>query len=295
MSRSLKLMLIGLLASLAVFWVVLQMPRFGTLLLLLPAIYIYLGFSLPTKLGYVIGSTFFAIVSILVNHPLAMMIGLFGGLIPVAMTLVARRDYLEDAVLKTVVIVYGGLLASQYYLLQVYRIDLYQVYLEGLRVMITQWNASGVSTTGIFNSLSDSYLSMVFILATAFSLGLFGLASFLRHLKLIDWQNQPFYFFKFKGLNFLQFGAIMLAIYLLSSAEAPYRIVGQNGMQFIMVLFAIQGLSVAYFYLKKRQINRVVSVFLLGLTLVLPMMNTFISLLGFSDSLFDFRKLEAMK
>lgn len=295
MSNTLKFILTGLVASLAVFLLVMEVPSLAVLLLLIPGLYIWLGFSLPQNLGYLIGSLFFVLTSLLVVHPFGMMIGLFGGLIPVAMTLVAKRDYLEDAFVKTVVMGYAGLLASQYYVLKMYEVDIYQVYLDGLRRLISQWQAGGVETTGIFNSLSNSYLSVVFIMATALAIFLFGVASMLRSMKLIDWQVQPFYTFKFKALNILQFAVVMISIYLLSSLDAPYQVVGQNGMQFIMILFAIQGLSVAYFFLKKRRINRIVSVFLLGMTLILPMMNTMISLLGFSDSLFDFRKLEVMK
>lgn len=295
MSKTYKLILTALVASFAVFLLVMQVPRFGVLLLLIPGIYIWLGFSLPTQVAYVVGSLFFIATTLLVVHPLGMMIGLFGALIPIMMTLVAKHDYLEDIITKTVVMGYVGLLATQYYLLKIYKIDLYELYLGSLRTLITQWQTTGVDTTGTFNSLSNSYLSFLFILATALALGLYAIANFLRKLNLIRWQVQPFYTFKFKGLNWLQFGIVLVLFYLLRVLDPPYQVVGENGIQFVMVLFAIQGLSVASFYLKKRNVSRFVSLFILGFTLMMPLLNTMISLLGFSDSLFDFRKLEVMK
>ena len=295
MSKTYKLILTTLVASFAVFLLVMQVPRFGILLLLIPGIYIWLGFSLPTQVSYVVGSVFFIGTTLLVVHPLGMMIGLFGALIPIMMTLVAKRDYLEDIITKTVVMGYVGLLATQYYLLKIYQIDLYELYLGSLRTLITQWQATGIDTTGTFNSLSNSYLSFLFILATAMALGLYAIANFLRKLNLIRWQVQPFYTFKFRGLNWLQFGIVLLLFYLLRVLDPPYQVVGENGIQFVMVLFAIQGLSVASFYLKTRNVSRFVSMIILGFTLIMPLLNTMISLLGFSDSLFDFRKLEVMK
>lgn len=295
MSKSYKLILTALVASIAVFLLVMQVPRFGILLLIIPGIYIWLGFSIPTQVSYLVGSLFFIATTLLVVHPLGMMIGLFGALIPIMMTLVAKRDYLEDIITKTVVMGYAGLLATQYYLLKIYEIDLYKLYLGSLQTLIRQWQATGIDTTGTFNSLSNSYLSFLFILATGIALGLYAIANFLRKLNLISWQVQPFYTFKFRGLNWLQFGIVLLLFYLLRVLDPPYQVVGENGIQFLMILFAIQGLSVASFYLKKRNISGIVSIFILGFTLIMPLFNTMISLLGFSDSLFDFRKLEVMK
>lgn len=285
----------GLLITQAVFWLVMLLPQFVVFLLLIPAVYIWLGFHLPGKLAYLAGSAFFIITTLAMNHPAAMMIGLFGGLIPIAMTLVARRDYLEDALVKTVILAYGGLLASHYFFGEMYGIDFFVAYQAGLRLAIAQMATTGADISGLFTSLSESYLSVLFMLATGYAIGLFIIAAALKYFKLIDWAVQPFYTFRFKGLSFIQFGLIMLAIFFLSSLELPFRLVGQNGWRFMMTLFSIQGISVAYFYLKRRKVSSVLSWILLSFSLIMPLVNSLISLLGFSDSLFDFRKLEALK
>lgn len=295
MSTALKQMGIGLIASLAIFLLVMQMPQFGVFLLLIPALYIWLGFTMEPNPAYAVGSVFLVLTTLLVDHPLGMMIGLFGGLIPIAMTIVAKRDYLEDALVKTVIMTYAGLMATHYFMQQMFSIDLFVIYRQALKLFIDQLKQTGADTSGLFNTMSDSYLSVLFIMATGFALSLFITAAILKHFKAIQWSVQPFYTFRFKGLSFIQFGLIMLAIMVLSSLELPFRLVGQNGWRFMMTLFSIQGISVAYFFLKRRKVSTFISWTLLVLTLAMPLVNSLISLLGFSDSLFDFRKLEALK
>ncbi len=295
MSKPLKLITFGLVISLAVFLLVLQLPQFGLLLLIIPGLYIWLGFSLPTNTGYIAGSIYFVLTTLLVAHPFGMMVGLFGGLIPVAMTIVAKRDYLEDALVKTVIMAYVAFIASHYFFDRMHGIDLFEIYLESIRLVITQMQSTGSDTAGLFTTLSESYLSVLFMLATGYSLLAFIMAAILKRYKLIEWQVQPFYTFRFKGFSFLQFGLIMIGMAILSSLELPFRLVGQNGWRFMMTLFSIQGISVAYFFLKRKKVSTPVSWLVLLVSLAMPFVNSLISLLGFSDSLFDFRKLEALK
>lgn len=295
MSQTFKLILTGLGITLAVFLLSMQLPQFSLLVIIIPVIYLWLGFRLKANISYIAGSIFFVITTLLVAHPYGMMVGLFGGLIPTAMTIVAKRDYLEDALVKTVILCYAALLSSHYFLNEMHQIDLFVSYQAAIRLVIDQMQATGSDTSGLFNTLSESYLSVLFMLATAFAVVLFILAALLRHYKAIEWQVQPFYTFRFKGMNFFQFGLVMLAIFGLGSLELPYRLVGQNGWRFMMTLFSIQGISVAYFYLKRRKVAPPISWFLLTISLALPLVNSLISLIGFSDSLFDFRKLEALK
>lgn len=295
MSQPIKLILTGLGVSLAVGLLIMQLPQFSMLVIIIPLIYLWLGFKLKPNVSYIAGSLFFVITTVLVSHPFGMLVGLFGGLIPTAMTIVAKRDYLEDGLVKTVVMTYAALLASHYFLDQVYGIDPFVSYQAAIRLVITQMQATGADTSGLFNTLSESYLSVLFMLATAFAMTLFIASALLKHYKAITWEVQPFYTFRFKGMNFIQFGLIMLAIFALGSLELPYRLVGQNGWRFMMTLFSIQGISVAYFYLKRRKVAAPISWFLLMASLALPLVNSLISLIGFSDSLFDFRKLEALK
>ena len=93
MSKPLKLITFGLVISLAVFLLVLQLPQFGLLLLIIPGLYIWLGFSLPTNTGYIAGSIYFVLTTLLVAHPFGMMVGLFGGLIPLGHNGHCHRDH----------------------------------------------------------------------------------------------------------------------------------------------------------------------------------------------------------
>lgn len=295
MSKELKQSAIALLAAMMLFFMVVLFPPLSILLMLIPAIFIWLGFNLPVRYSYISGSLFFVFTTFVLYHPLGMMVGLFNGLIAVAMSIVAQRDLLEDAVAKTIVMVYAGILATHYYLEQFYQLSLFDLYQANIRTVLEQLRAAGNDVTGLFNSLTDSYLSVLFMLATGFGLALFILAALLKRYQWIQWETQPFSNFRFKALSLFQFLLIMVAIYGLSAMDPPYSLVGDNGWRIMMTLFSIQGASVVYYFLKKRNLSSLMSWIVIAVSVVMPLVNYLISLLGFSDSLFDFRKLEALK
>lgn len=282
--------------SLTAFLVSIMVPALGFLLLIIPFLFLRMAFQAPHLITNLTASLFFVACSFLLDHPIGMALGLFLALIPSAVGLFARTDhYLEDALAKSVVLTYGGFLATQYYFSATAGIDLYAQYKAQVDVSVKLLTEQGLNTTGLNEVMYNNYLVFMFLAALCISVLYFLAIWMLRRLGRIRFGYQPLYTFRFRAFSLGQFVILLLLSYGVSGLGARYAMVSESTMRFMMILFALQGLSVMYFYLKKFKVNPIIGTLLLLFTMLMPYVNSLVSLLGFTDSMFDFRKLEPIK
>lgn len=291
-----KEVLLVFFTSTALFLISLMVPQLSLLMLIIPFLYIRLAFQEKTYIANATASLFFVVCSFALEHPIGMALGLFLGLLPSAVALFARQDhYLEDALAKSVVMSYGSLLATQYYFSAVSGIDLYEQYKTQVDASVRMLTAQGLDTKGLSELMYNNYLVFMFGAALAISLTYFLAIWLLKKWGRIQVGYQPLYTFRFRAFSLGQFLVLMLLTYGVSSLGTRYAMVSESTMRFMMILFALQGLSVIYFFLKKYRVHPVVGTILMLFTMLMPYMNSLVSLLGFTDSMFDFRKLEPTK
>ncbi len=105
-------------------------------------------------------------------------------------------------------------------------------------------------------------------------------------------------FSKFKLPNNFMAGIIIMLIsaYILKRVDLPhYDTLFLNIAVFIYIMFVIQGLSVVDFYLVKAKMNLILRIILLGVINVAAPLSTIISIIGITDTIFDFRRLRKQK
>lgn len=105
-------------------------------------------------------------------------------------------------------------------------------------------------------------------------------------------------FSKFKLPNNFLLGIIIMfiAVYIFKSLNLPhYDTLFLNVAVFIYFMFVIQGLSVIDFYLVKAKLNLVLRSILIFVISIAAPIGTVISIIGITDTIFDFRRLKKYK
>ncbi len=85
--------------------------------------------------------------------------------------------------------------------------------------------------------------------------------------------------------------ALLIAYMGLKSGGESWKIISINVQIIFFIIFAIQGLAVALFYMKRFYRSRIVQILLAAFVLFNPLLSQLLSFLGMIDSFVDFRKL----
>lgn len=264
---------------------------------LTPFLYLFLGIRVREGIAYLTAGIYFLAFGLLIPDPLVLVAGLFLGLLPTLIGVLLKREYfLEDVIMKGLVLSYSSFLLIHYQFRSIFDLDLFSLYLENLTLGLEKLSGSmALDIPAMLQQVRTYYPSFLFIGALITVLILLLSASLLRRFQWVDFRRQSLSSFRFRKMSPFQLLALIILILMIQRMGGSFRHLGANMMVIFIVLFGMQGLSVIYYYLKQRKVPGFFIGLILLWTLIMPFVQQVLGLLGIFDSFADLRKMERAK
>lgn len=139
------------------------------------------------------------------------------------------------------------------------------------------------------------YPYTLFSFSLFYFLGLFIMAGIYKKLKIANFYIHPLGSMRYKTIPSLMLLGIILVLFLIRENSETMKVVIDNLLLICESLFALQGVSVVFYLLRKKGFTSGLS---LGITLpiiLVPLLQQIAGFVGIMDNFWDFRKMEKFK
>ncbi|WP_459129409.1 DUF2232 domain-containing protein [Guggenheimella bovis] len=294
-----------LYTSLAVAIVLLAVfvPGLSFAIFLIPVLFLTLGLRLTPMHAYIAAGFFLFVVALLFGNAQAITMGLLFALTPAAFTLYLKsNEHIEDTIMKSTIVSFAALIMSHVAIQEISGQSAAQMIAANLKRAVL--NSEGalkpmmgnlsISTEELIKIATSMLPTVLFSMALAWILVLFGVALLLRKFGMVKFYTQPLATFRFRKLTIGQLLSFIFILFL-GALISNNEVFLTNIISILYLVIGLEGMSVVYFFLRVKKMSPFVGGLIIIISVFIPFVQRIYGVVGLIDNVLDFRKLEHIK